>query len=266
MQNTSLTIVGMGIKFASHITKEAEAYICQSDKILYLVNEPLMEEWIQSKNKNSESLERFYAEYQLRLHCYQAITRYILENLYQHQHVCVVMYGHPAVYAKPGVDAINQARKEGYDTLILPAISAEDCLFADLAIDPSTCGCQSFEATDFLIYKRPFSSLSHLILWQVGVIGALGNIKNHDNRQSAKLLINYLSAQYDLNHNIILYEASQYPHFLPSIIKLSLKDFINAKVSGITTMYVPPQDKASIDEDMLRNLQIDLNSFKKQIR
>ena len=33
---------------------------------------------------------------------------------------------------------------------------AEDYMFADLAVDPSRCGCQSFEASDFLICGRIF--------------------------------------------------------------------------------------------------------------
>jgi hypothetical protein len=34
---------------------------------------------------------------------------------------------------------------------MLPAVSAEDCLFADLGVDPGAAGCQSHEAADFLI-------------------------------------------------------------------------------------------------------------------
>jgi hypothetical protein len=39
---------------------------------------------------------------------------------------------------------------------MLPGISAEDCLFADLGIDPGIYGCQSYEATDFLANGRPW--------------------------------------------------------------------------------------------------------------
>jgi len=31
---------------------------------------------------------------------------------------------------------------------MLPGISAEDCLVADLGIDPASSGCQSYEAND----------------------------------------------------------------------------------------------------------------------
>ncbi len=56
----SLIIVGSGIKFLSHLTTEAKAYIEQSEKVLYLVNEPVMKQWIQSTNPLSESLDPLY--------------------------------------------------------------------------------------------------------------------------------------------------------------------------------------------------------------
>jgi len=34
---------------------------------------------------------------------------------------------------------------------MLPGISAEDCLFADIGVDPGIYGCQSFEATDLFV-------------------------------------------------------------------------------------------------------------------
>ena len=60
-----------------------------------------------------------------------------------------------------------QARAEGFNARMLPGISAEDCLFANLGADPGTHGCQSFEATSFLLRKPKFDTLTHLILWQI---------------------------------------------------------------------------------------------------
>lgn len=152
MNKASLVVVGTGIKFLSHLTNEVKAYILQSDKVLYLVNDPAMKDWIRQNNPKSESLDPLYAKYPLRIDCYRAITDYILASLKENQHVCVVLYGHPSVFSQPGLNAVIQARKEGFYAKILPGISAEACLFADLLIDPGLHGCQSFEATDFLIH------------------------------------------------------------------------------------------------------------------
>src|SRR3990167_6833486 len=119
----------------SHLTHEAKIYIEQSDKVLYLVNEPAMKEWICKSNVNSESLDGLYFKYPLRSQCYKAIADYVLEVLRTNINVCVVLYGHPLVFAQPAMMAVIKARKEGYPVKVLPGISAEDCLFADLLVD-----------------------------------------------------------------------------------------------------------------------------------
>jgi hypothetical protein len=87
--------------------------------------------------------------------------------------VCVVFYGHPGVFVQPAHEAIRVARLEGFTARMLPGISAEDCLFADIEVDPGVYACQSFEATDFLVRKRKFDPRSPLVLWQIGSIGDL---------------------------------------------------------------------------------------------
>ena len=55
---------------------------------------------------------------------------------------------------------------------MLPGISAEDCLFADLGVDPAEAGCQSYEATRFLERRPAIEPRAALILWQIGVVGS----------------------------------------------------------------------------------------------
>lgn len=82
-----------------------------------------------------------------------------------------VFYGHPTVFVYPTRRVIAIAREEGYQAKMLPGISAEDCMFADLNMDPSDPGCVTYEATDFLARDRVLDTCSHLILWQVGCVG-----------------------------------------------------------------------------------------------
>lgn len=261
--NASLIIVGSGIKSIAHLTTETKAYIKQSDKVLYLVNEPIMKEWIERYSQHAESLEPIYTKYPLRLHCYRAITEYILENLYKKQHVCVVLYGHPTVFAKPALAAVIAAKEKGYYAKALPGISAYDCLFADLLIDPATHGCQAFEATDLLIRRRICDPHSHLLIWQAGFIGNLGHHTTPaDNLNGIKLLVQHLSQWYNVEHQVILYEAAQYPHFEPVITKTTLNALVNEHITHITTLYLPPLQKAPIDEFMLKELGIDIADLK----
>lgn len=75
---------------------------------------------------------------------------------------CLVAYGHPGVFGTVPHEAIRRARQEGYIARMLPAVSAEDCLFADLAVDPGN-GYQTYEATDFLANNRSIDTAAALI-------------------------------------------------------------------------------------------------------
>jgi tetrapyrrole methylase family protein/MazG family protein len=259
--HASLTVVGCGIKFLSHITVETKAYIEQSDKVFYLVNDPAMKEWISAANKNTESLDFLYQKHYLRKDSYQAITQYILDELKKMQHLCVVLYGHPGVFAQPGLDAVRLAKEQGYDAKLLPGISAQDCLFSDLLIDPGSHGCHSFEASDFLLYKRKFDPTSHLILWQVDIIGVLNNPYSHDNKKGAELLTGYLNNFYDLNHEVILYEAAQYPSFNPIIQHSTLSELSNLNSSRICTLYLPPKKSNHYDITAAQELGMNIHAL-----
>jgi hypothetical protein len=60
-------------------------------------------------------------------------------------------------------ESIRMARMEGFLACMLPGISAEDLLFAEFGIAPSENGCQSFEVTDFLGYKRKFDFMARVV-------------------------------------------------------------------------------------------------------
>ena len=178
----SLTVVGTGIKFLAQMTLEAYNYIKKSDKVLYLVNTAAMKYWISQHNLNSESLDNLYFSQPLRNDVYDSITQYILDNLLKSKHICVALYGHPTIFAKPALDAVIQAKSLGYEAKILPGISAEACLFADLLIDPGNIGWQSFETTDFILHNRKFDPNSHLVLWQPDVIGIQSHEKGYQKK------------------------------------------------------------------------------------
>ena len=158
-KSNSLTIAGSGIKFVSHLTTEVKAHIEQSELVLYLVNNPAMKLWIEENSKASESLDKIYSSHPDRRTNYNEIANYVIKKLDTTKTLCVVLYGHPTVFAQPGLIAAKLAKQKGHDVNVLPGISAEDCLFAELMINPASSGCQSFEATDFLIRKRVFDPI-----------------------------------------------------------------------------------------------------------
>src|SRR3546814_4889838 len=82
--------------------------------------------------------------------------------------VCGAFYGHPGVFARVPHKAIAQARAEGFEAHMEAGVSAEDCLYADLGIDPGEVGCQHYEASQFMFYRRRIDPSAYLVLWQIG--------------------------------------------------------------------------------------------------
>jgi hypothetical protein len=248
----SLTIVGTGIRLGQ-LTTEARAYIESADKLLFLVCDPVTYSWLTQLNPSAESLHVFYGPDKLRETSYNEMVERILWCVQQELDVCVALYGHPGVFAYPGHEAVRRARLEGYRAEMLPGISAEACLFADLGIDPGRSGWQSFEATDFLMSGRRFDPRTPLLLWQIAVCGDMG--QGMDCSPSGlRVLVDVLLGHYDGGHEVVIYEASKYPGLDPRVQRVALARVSEAKVTTSSTLYVPPAQKASRDLAMAKRL------------
>lgn len=237
----SLIVVGSGIQAVRHVTLEARQSIGNADRVFYLAADPITGIWIKSLRPDAESLTDYYVEGKRRTQIYSEIVERTLEHVRQGLNVCLLLYGHPGVFAQNiSQVSIRKARKEGFTAQMFPGISAEDCLFADLGIDPSTPGCQSFEATSFLLHKHKFDTSCHLILWQIGAIGDMGFNPRKDNKNGLIVLTDFLKKYYDSKHEVVVYQAAQYAVCKPMIQRVSLYRLPETYVDYITTLYVPP--------------------------
>jgi hypothetical protein len=136
---------------------------------------------------------------------------------------------------------------------MLPGISAEDCLFADLGVDPVDNGCQSYEATDFLAYRRRIDPTSALILWQVGLLGEPSLPKPGGSRpERLKRLTTTLLRHYTVTHRVVLYEAAQFPFCKPRIKRIPLGKLPATRVGAMMTLYIPPKLSRRADPAIMR--------------
>ncbi|MCF6193453.1 MAG: SAM-dependent methyltransferase, partial [Kangiellaceae bacterium] len=178
--------------------------------------------------------------------------------------VCAIFYGHPGVFVYPSHISISKARKEGYRAKMLPAISAEDCLFADLGIDPGDYGCQAYEASQYLFYKHRINTYAALILWQIGVAGDVTLKKLTAHKVGLCMLKEKLSKEYPASHPVILYEASRLPIMQPRIETISIGILDNASVNTMTTLYVAPLEDPKLDNRFCDKWNIDTKQLASQ--
>lgn len=255
MREGSLTIAGTGYRMAGQVTREAESAIRGAAKLFFLVSDVVTAEWLTKLNSTAESLQDSYATGRDRNVTYAEMTERILTPVREGKWVCAAFYGHPGVFASTSHDAIRIARAEGHRARMLPGISAEDCLFADLGLDPGSRGCQSFEATDFLLRQRRFDPSSLLILWQVGAIGVRDyRAEKLWSRQGLEILAARLLESYAPEHEVVLYEASPYPVCEPMMLRIPLSALASAPATVRTTLCVPPVEERASDPAMLAAL------------
>ena len=136
-----LTVVGTGFLVAGQVTPEARSARVAADKLFFLVSDPSTRVWLEGLSPSAESLYDAYAEGRPRDESYREMVERILAPLAAGQSVCVALYGHPGVFVQPSHEAIRRARAAGWEARMLPAISAEDCLYADLV--PASLPCRS---------------------------------------------------------------------------------------------------------------------------
>jgi uncharacterized protein YabN with tetrapyrrole methylase and pyrophosphatase domain len=242
-----LAVVGTGIRAAGHLTIEAIAHIRRADAVWYLVADPLARRVVERLNPRAVSLEDLYAEGKPRRETYDEMAARILDSVRSGRRTCAVFYGHPGVFVDPAHLAIRLAREEGFRAELLPGISAEDCLFADLGIDPASAGCQSYEALDFLVNHRHVDPTSHLVIWQIGVLGDRSFSVRVRPSSGLAMLAARLAEIYPLQHEVSVYQAAVDVGVSPMVTRLPLDSLERAVLSIVSTLYVPPAEPPRFD-------------------
>jgi len=245
----SLVCVGVGMTLGSHITPSARSHIEKADVVFAALSDGIMELWLARMNPDVRSLQSYYREGRSRLQTYREMVDVMLAEVRAGKRVCGAFYGHPGVFAWPGHTAIELARSEGYPAYMEPGISAADCLYADLGIDPGKYGCQHFETSQLMFYRRRVDTAAYLILWQIGVAGDASLALFSTGTAHRRVLVDVLLRDYDAAHEVILYKAATMPTSRPQIVRLPLSALPEAECDMHSTLVVPPASALEPDAE-----------------
>ncbi len=220
-----------------------------------------MKNWVVKNARKYISLDDIYFSSKQRSESYDKIANELLSSIQKNDNVCFLIYGHPTFFSSV-VDKIKK-RISSEDIIIqvMPGISAMDCLFADLKIDPGSMGLQSYDATEFLLYDEKFSTTSHLVLWQIAIIGEIGVVKNSKinldkQKKAITILITKLLIHYPADHIVKLYVASQYPSIEFELVSIELQKLNEINISRLATLYIPPSKEKTINLDVINELKL----------
>lgn len=258
----SLACVGVGMMLGAHLSPRARGHLDDAEVVFTLLSDALVELWVQQLRPDATSLQPFYDEAQRegqsRRDSYRGMVDAILAPVRAGKRVCAVFYGHPGVFASVPHRAIAEARAAGFEAGMEPGISAEDCLYADLGIDPGSVGCQHYEASQFMFYQRRIDPSAYLVLWQVGIAGDRTLRRFATGPAYRRLLVERLCRDYPPEHRVIAYEAATLPIVAPRAEGMALSALVEADLRLETTLVVPPAMPMQRDDAMLaRVAQLD---------
>lgn len=258
-----LTIAGCGLH-PGHMTLEAKSHIESAEIVLLVAPNPLSIQHILTLNPKVENLGRFYAPGITRMETYRRMSARMVDLVAEGKQVCCVFYGHPGIFVLSTHMASQRLREKGLPVKMLPGISADACLFADLDIDPATSGCQSYEATQFLLTRRLIDPGAVLILWQIGLVGEHTLKSSRPGEHGLSAMTRLLMEHYPADHEICLYEAPTLPGFSARMDWIKLQDLAKVSVQTITTLFIPPCKQLDFAEERLDWLGLtddDLNAW-----
>ena len=250
----SIVCVGTGMMLGAHISPRSRSHIEQADVVFVAVSDPVVELWLKEMHKDVRSLQPYYSEGKSRHATYREMVKAMMVEVRSGKRVCGAFYGHPGVFAFAPHKVIEQARSEGFAAHMEPGISAEDCLYADLGIDPGRFGCQHYEASQFMFYQRRIDPSAYLVLWQVGIAGDRSFRRYATEPAYRQLMIELLLEHYPLDHEVIVYEAATLPIGKPRMQRLPLGELSNTALYLQSTLVLPPSRALQRNEAMLSRI------------
>jgi precorrin-6B methylase 1 len=250
-----LAIVGSGIAAIAHLTLETIGYIRDADVVFYHANSGVTAAHIHELNANAVDLYEYYGEGKLRNITYVQMAELMLREVRRGRSVVGLFHGHPGYFVKSGRRALAIAEMEGYETVLLPGISATDCLFSDLRIDPGVIGVQILKASHVLREDVTLAIGNHLVLVQIGSVG--DNTFSFTGYKHTKVdrFFDKLISIYGEEHDSVYYVASIFPGLDPVILVRRLGEYRLQKTQDTVhaaTLYLPP---AGVRVESLKALQ-----------
>ena len=235
----SLTVVGTGIRAVTQLTLEAVAAMASAESLLHVIGEPIQEDALLAINPNAKTMTDLYADGMERSFTYEAMVLELMAELEKGKRTVAAFYGHPGVFTYPSHESVRRARAAGFPARMLPGISAADCLYADLGIDPGD-GCQAYEATSFLMHSPPVDRAAHLLLWQIGTIGNWTYESGGYDLSSFPVLVDVLARIYSPAHLATIYEAPFNPRGKARVERMPISHLPSAYLTPASTLLVPP--------------------------
>lgn len=248
--NLDIHIVGLGIVHVGQITRETERLMAESNEVLYVERGIAIDNFLRQLCPRVTNLTTLYADEGDRQETYRRMAASVITAALDHPPVTFALYGHPLIFSYPPFLVQQMATYFDLRVRVLPAVSAMDCIFADLSIDPSMNGLQMYEATDLLLRRRPLHPDVPALIWQIGALET-GLYSTHASRpERFQRFLDHLLSFYHRNHLVFAVHSATHPMMKSEVLKFPLGEIsaFAAVLHAGFSLYIPPVSARPIED------------------
>lgn len=248
---TDIYVVGTGTVGYRQLTKEAEAALEKSDKVFLVHHQELISDYLDEFTEVIDITDE-YEDNTERSDTYKRMAERVIDSAQEPdtEVVSLALYGHPMYFVDPSRIVINEAPKHDLEVEVIPGISAIDCLYIDIGLDPSEDGLQIFEATDVLIREFELNPEVPAFLLQIGSVESTLYSMDDSKPERFTNIKEHLQDFYPEDHSLYLLQTSTYPISNSERIEFNLSQFdtkeVSERINHMQTLYIPPTDSRNV--------------------
>ncbi len=251
-------IVGLGVLNVDHLTRETERVIGRSNEVLYVDTGVATRTYLERLCPRATSLfETSYEEAGARLNAYGHMAARVIDAALDHAPVTFAMHGHPIVGVYAPFLIRDMAGLLSLKVQVLPGISAMDCLFAELMVDPCIGGMQMYEASDLLLRRRPLQPDVPALIWQVGCVETCLHTMRVSRTERYERLRSHLLRFYPPRHQAAAVFSAPHPLMPSTVHHFAIQEICNhAQLlhSGFTLFIPPAGERPIVDHELLKGM------------
>jgi uncharacterized protein YabN with tetrapyrrole methylase and pyrophosphatase domain len=254
-----LYVIGLGVSFPEHLTKQAIDAMASCSKLYSIVQEPLLP-WLPAEKMGKIEVINLldsYVDGTLRIENYNRAADLVLEASGDGMNVGYVTYGNPMAYDTVAQLIVKKAAEQGRKARVIPGISSLDSILCDMQVDIAPA-IQVFEASWMMAFQIVPRVDTHVILMQMG---SFGSYRSHYGKRlsggALTGLVEHLLAAYPREHRVSLVRSTasgQHPEKISTYTLERLSDATVEELSG-ASLYIPAVRQPTPNTAMLRELE-----------
>jgi uncharacterized protein YabN with tetrapyrrole methylase and pyrophosphatase domain len=253
-----LYVIGLGVSFPEHLTKQAIDAMASCSKLYSIVQEPLLP-WLPAEKMGKVEVINLldsYVDGTLRIENYNRAADLVLEAS-SDENVGYVTYGNPMAYDTVAQLIVKKAAEQGRKARVIPGISSLDSILCDMQVDIAPA-IQVFEASWMMAFQIVPRVDTHVILMQMG---SFGSYRSHYGKRlsggALTGLVEHLLTAYPKEHRVSLVRSTasgQHPEKISTYTLERLSDATVEELSG-ASLYIPAVRQPIPNPAMLKELE-----------